>query len=278
MFTFASPWRSNTTRISGFNVVHVAIGQHVMQNDAASINQAERIRLILDISSALSVPERPNYCVWCGARIAICDGSSCSEAPSDAPPPKPTTRRHGDRYLVRVPKPSTRAARITTGADMSAEVGANGCADMGANMGTNGAAAMGADMGTTGGDMGARMGKVGGVIGAKRGTVVRTATTTVTTSTTTITTVTMPIGARPMPRTTDAIATAPIGARKRPRKMDGDNQARHVNIDCSLVDEDLPPLVVKAIAKPTTKTYLNKQDQDQRKHARFKMNRTRAEA
>ena len=76
--------------------------------------------------------------------------------------PKPTKK-----YVVRVPKPSMRAAMITIGADMSAEVGANGCADMGANMDTNGGA-----------DMGANMGKTGGVIGAKRTTIVRTCTTT----------------------------------------------------------------------------------------------------
>ena len=129
-----------------------------------------------------SVPQRWKYSVWCGQRIEMCDDSSCNEGPCkaevfDAAPLNPTIRRHGERYLVMVPKPSMRAAMITIGADMSAEVGANGSADMGANMG-----------------------KIGGVIGGQMGTIV-------TSSTTTITTVTTPIGARPRPRTTDAIAT-----------------------------------------------------------------------
>ena len=60
--------------------------------------------------------------------------------------------------------------------------------------------------------------------------------------------------------------------------MDGENQARHKSVDCSIVDMNPQPLVVKALARPTTKMYENKQDQDQDKQARLKMNRTRAEA
>ena len=37
--------------------------------------------------------------------------------------------------------------------------------------------------------------------------------------------------------------------------MGGDHQARLVNIDRSIVDEKPPPLIVKAIAKPTSKMY-----------------------